>query len=110
MAVVRRLPTALVAAVTLVVGFAAAQLSGVRAVGAGVLLAGVAWCVAREARRTAWWRLGAVVVVGGACFVASHALADALGDWPAVLTAAALLAVVTWALVDAPRRAARAPA
>ena len=36
--------------------------------------------------------------------------ADALDAWPAVLTAAALLAVVTWALVDAPRRAARAPA
>ncbi|WP_199422451.1 hypothetical protein [Actinotalea solisilvae] len=96
----RRLPTALIAAVTLVLGFAVAQVSGVRVAGAVVLVAGVAWCVAREARRTAASRLAVVVLAGAACFVASHVLADTLGPWPSVLLAAVVLGGVTAALVD----------
>lgn len=95
-----RLPTALVAALTLVVGFAVAQATDVRALGGAVLLAGTAWCVVREARRTAWWRLVVVVLAGGVAFATSHLLSDVVGAWPAVLLAAAALATVTWALVD----------
>ncbi|MBX9244016.1 hypothetical protein ICW40_04235 [Actinotalea ferrariae] len=100
----RRVPTALIAAATLVLGFAVAQLSGVRVAGAAVLLLGVAWCVAREARRAAPWRLVVVVLAGGLCFAASHLLADVLGPWPSVLLVAAALAAVTAGLVDRPRR------
>ncbi len=103
----RRLPTALVAALTLVVGFAVAQLSGVRVAGALVLVAGVAWCVLREARRTAAWRLVVVVLVGAACFASAHLLTDVVGPWPAVLLAAAALGAVTAVLVD--RRPEAAP-
>ena len=39
------IPTAVIAALTLVVGFAVADLTGVRALGGVVLVAGVAWCV-----------------------------------------------------------------
>ena len=51
-----RVPTAAVAASSLVLGFAAVRVGGPQWLGAVVVLAGAAWCVAREARRTAWWR------------------------------------------------------
>lgn len=95
-----RVPTSLLAAVTLVVGFAVAQTTATRELGAVALAAGVAWCVLREARRTAWWRLAVVVLVGAVCFVMSHLLAGVLGAWSSVLLAAAALGIVTHALVD----------
>ncbi|WP_182112701.1 MULTISPECIES: hypothetical protein [unclassified Actinotalea] len=99
-----RLPTAVIAAAALVAGFAAAQLTDVRAAGAVVLLVGVAWCVAREVRHTPWWRLLVTALVGGACFAVSHLLADTLGPWPAVALAAVVLGGATWVLVDRPGR------
>jgi thiol:disulfide interchange protein len=97
------LPTALVAGTTLVVAFATAQVSGVRALGGVVLLAGAVWCVARSVRSAGWVRVGAVVVVGLVAFAGSHVLARVLPAWPSALLAAALLGVVTWVLVDRPR-------
>ncbi len=93
-------PTAVVAAVTLVVAFAVAQLSDVRAIGGVVLVAGVAWCVWRSVRGAGWWRTAAVVLVGAVCFVGAHLLSDALGPWPSVLVAALVLAAAAWWLVD----------
>lgn len=95
----RRIPTAVVAGGTLIVGFAVAMAT-TQAVGGVVLLAGVLWCVLRERRRTAWWRLGLVVLVGVACFVASHLVADRIGGWPAAVLAGVVLGAVTWSLVD----------
>ncbi|WP_028049106.1 hypothetical protein [Cellulomonas sp. URHD0024] len=100
-----RVPTALLAGLTLVVGFAVAQATGVRALGGAVLLAGVAWCVVR-ARSAGWWRLSIVVLAGAGCFVASHLLAPHLGAWPSVVLVALVLAGVTYAVVD--RRPVRA--
>ena len=97
-----RVPTAVLAGLTLVVGFAVAQATGVRALGGAVLLAGVAWCVVR-ARSAGWWRLTLVVLTGLVCFVASHLLAPHLGAWPSVVLVALVLAAVTYALVDRPR-------
>jgi hypothetical protein len=96
-----RLPTALVAALTLVVGFAVAELTGVRALGGVVLLVGVAWCVVR-ARSAGWWRVGAVVLVGAVCFAGSHLLGHLIGAWPSVAVAALVLGLATYALVDRP--------
>ncbi|WP_456825899.1 hypothetical protein [Cellulomonas sp. P5_E12] len=96
-----RIPTALIAALTLVVGFAVAELTGVRALGGVVLVAGVLWCAVR-ARAAGWWRVGAVVLVGAACFAASHLLGRAIGAWPAVVVAALVLGAATFALVDRP--------
>ncbi|GGC02514.1 hypothetical protein [Cellulomonas carbonis] len=98
-----RLPTALVAAVSLVAGFAAAQLTGLRWAGAVVVVAGAAWCVVRERPTTAWWRLAVVVAIGVGAFVLSHVLADLLGAWPAVGVAALALGLVTWLVVDRER-------
>lgn len=96
-----RIPTAVLAALTLVVGFAVAELTDVRALGGVVLLAGVAWCVVR-ARSAGWWRVGAVVLVGAVCFAGSHLLGRVIGAWPAVAVAALVLGAATFALVDRP--------
>ncbi|MET0788566.1 MAG: hypothetical protein ABWY33_04915 [Cellulomonas sp.] len=96
-----RIPTAVVAALTLVVGFAVAELSGVRALGGVVLVAGVLWCAVR-ARSAGWWRVGAVVLVGAACFAGSHLLGRVIGAWPAVAVAALVLGAATFVLVDRP--------
>ena len=99
-----RVPTAAVAASSLVLGFAAVRVGGPQWLGAVVVLAGAAWCVAREVRRTAWWRLAAVLVTGAAAFVGSHVLADVVGARPAVVLAALALGAVTWWRVDRRRR------
>jgi len=99
---VRRVPTALIAALTLVVGFAVAQVSDVRALGGAVLLAGGAWCAVRAWRPAGALRTVVVLVVAALCFVASHLLAPHLGAWPSVAVVAAVLAAVTWVLVDRP--------
>lgn len=97
-----RVPTAAVAAATLVLGFLVAQVTGVRALGGVVLLAGVVWCGMRERRRTPVWRLAVALGVGAVCFVAAHVLADPLGPWLSVAVVAAVLAVATYGLVDRP--------
>ncbi|MGN8245878.1 hypothetical protein ACTHAM_003007 [Cellulomonas soli] len=102
-----RTPTWLLACLTLVIGFALARVTGVRALGAVVLLAGVGWCLAREVRATPWWRLAVVVVVGAVCFVASHVLADRVGAWPSVLLCSAALGASTALLIGGRRRVAQ---
>ncbi len=102
-----RVPTAVPAAATLVVGFAVAQGTGVRALGGAVLLAGVVWCGWRALPTAGIPRVGAVVALGAGCFVASHVLAPHLGAWPSVAVAAAALAAGTALLVD---RRSRVPA
>ncbi|WP_240675124.1 hypothetical protein [Cellulomonas endophytica] len=99
------LPTAVPAAVTLVLGFAVAQGTGVRALGGAVLVVGVAWCAWRSLPPAGAVRVALVVLLGALCFVAAHVLADPLGAWPAVLVAAAVLAAGTALLVDLPARA-----
>ncbi|KGM00626.1 hypothetical protein [Cellulomonas cellasea] len=105
-----RLPTAVIAAVTLVVGFAVAQGTGVRWLGGVVLAAGLLWCAVRSAPAAGLVRTAAAGLVVLAAFVASHLAADALGPWPSVLLAALLAGAGVWFLVDraVARRAVRA--
>lgn len=93
-------PTALLAAVTLVAGFAVVRLTGSQPLGGAVLVGGAAWCVLRERRRTAWWRLAVGVVVAVGAFALAHPAGAVVGAWPAVLLAGAVVGVVTTALVD----------
>lgn len=98
-----------VAAGSLLLGFAVAQASGVRALGGLVLVAGAAWCALRWLRRAGVARTVALVGVYGGAFVGSHVVADALGPWPAVLLAAAVMAAAALVLADVgPARAASA--
>jgi hypothetical protein len=103
----RQVPTAALAALTLVVGFAVAQGSGVRALGGAVLVLGVAWCAWRALPAAGVARVLAVVALGALCFVGAHVLAGSLGAWLSVVLVAAVLALGTGLLVDRPRTAAR---
>ncbi len=98
----------LLAAGTFLAGFGAAELTDMRAVGGLVLLAGGALC-ARLALPVAGPRATtALLVVALALFVVSHPLGRAIGSWPAVFVAAALVALAGAALVRP--RTPRAPA
>lgn len=93
----------LVAAATFLAGFGVAELTGVRAIGGLVLLAGGVWC-GREAVSIAGPRRTIVfLVIALAIFVVSHLLGRVIGAWPAVLLSAALVAGAAAALLDRPR-------
>jgi hypothetical protein len=101
------MPTWPVAALSLVAGFAVADLTGVRPLGGAVLAAAAAWCFVRWRARAGTARAVALTAFYAAAFAASHALADVLGTWGAVLTVAALAGAAAWAFADAaapPRR------
>lgn len=85
--------TAVVAGASLLLGFAVAELTGVRGLGGVVLLVALLWCV------RAWWRLSpgtaaALSLVYLLAFVGAHVVARWVGAWPAVGAAAVLVAVV----------------
>jgi hypothetical protein len=88
----------MVAAATFLAGFGAAELTGVRAIGGLVLIAGSVWC-ARAALPIAGPRATvALLAIALALFVVSHPLGRAIGAWPAVAVSAALIAGVAAAL------------
>lgn len=88
-----------VAAIAFLAGFGVAELTGVRAIGGLVLLAGGAWC-ARAAYRSAGGPATIVlVVVALALFVLSHPLGRVIGAWPAVVVSAALVAAAAAAIL-----------
>jgi hypothetical protein len=97
-----RVPTAVIAAVSLVVAFAVAQGTGNRPLGGAVLLAGAAWCAVRAWRPVGPARVVAVLATGLVCFAGAHPLGHVIGAWPAVAVAALALGGVTYALVDRP--------
>lgn len=95
-----RVPTAPVAAGTLIAGYAVASASGSRPLGGLVLLIGGMWCVrawsARHDARTAM----ALTTVGLLAFIASHVLAVAIGAWPSVLAVATFSGAIVWVRAD----------
>jgi hypothetical protein len=106
---VKRLPTAPLAAGSLIAGYATAVASGSRPLGGVVLLAGGALCVRLWARRSGVPVAVRLASVGLAAFILSHVLARAVGAWPAVLIVAAATAAAAWSLSDS-RTAASQPA
>jgi hypothetical protein len=94
-------PTWPVAAGSLVAGFAVADLTGVRPLGAIVLIAGAAWCFARWRERTNTGRAVGLVAFYAAAFAVSHVLADALTAWGSVAFVAVLTAAAAWGFGDA---------
>ena len=89
-----------VASGSLLLGFAVAEATGVRALGGLVLVAGCAWCALRWLRAAGPARTALLVVVYLGAFVLSHVVADTLGAWPSVVLAAALTALAAYALAD----------
>jgi hypothetical protein len=94
------LPTAPIAAGSLIAGYAVATATGSRPLGGAVLLAGGVWCMrlwstrhgTRTAARLASAELGA--------FILSHVIALAIGAWPSVLLVSAAMAAAAWVVAD----------
>jgi hypothetical protein len=94
------LPTAPIAAGSLIGGYLVARETGVRPLGGAVLAAGGAVC-AREWRRAAGTPTAAALLalyLGG--FGASHPLAKRIGAWPSVLAVSGVSAAASFALAD----------
>jgi hypothetical protein len=102
----RAIPTAPIAAGSLIAGYAIAAGSGSRPLGGVVLLAGGLWCVREWTRRNDARTALVLACAGLAAFVVSHVLALAIGAWPAVLLVAVAMALATWARADARPRLA----
>jgi len=98
--------TALVSALSLVVGYAVAAGTGVRALGGVVLLVALAWCVLRWRARAGTPTAAGLAAAYVVLFVVSHLLARAIGAWPSVLAVAAAMGGLAWALADARRTGA----
>jgi hypothetical protein len=94
-----RVAVPLVAAATFLVGFGVAELTGVRASGGLVLLAGGAWCGRAALPVAGRRRTIALLAIAVALFVVSHPLGDAIGAWPAVAASAALAALAAAVLL-----------
>jgi hypothetical protein len=100
-------PTWPIAAGALLLGFAVADLTGVRALGGAVLFLGGLACGLCWRVLLGLPRALALVAVFLAGFALAHPLGHAIGAWPAVLVVAAVVGAVTWRAADAPRALAR---
>lgn len=94
------LPTAPVAAGSLVGGYLVARETGVRPLGGVVLAAAGAWCTREWVRSAGAPVAGALLATYLGGFGASHPLAKRIGAWPSVLTVAAVSGAASWALAD----------
>lgn len=98
----RPFPTSLLAAATLLLGFAVAELTGTRAAGGIVLLAGGLLCGLRWRVLLGLPRALALVAVFLIGFALAHPLGNAIGSWPAVILVAAVVGGIAWRVADAP--------
>jgi len=104
-----RQSAAVLAGLTLAIGFALAQVSGNRPLGGAVLLIGAVIC------GFLWWRSAGALpaiasgVVFSAGFVASHPLAKVIGSWPSVAIVAIATALITYTLTATQRVAVHLP-
>jgi len=96
----RPLPTWPIATGALLLGFAVAELTGVRAIGGVVLFLGALACGLRWRLLLGLPRAVALVAAFLACFALSHPLGDAIGAWPAVFVVAAAIGGLSWWVAD----------
>jgi hypothetical protein len=89
----------IVAAATFLAGFGVAELTGVRAIGGLVLIAGGVWCARESLSIAGPLATAGLIAIALALFVVSHPLGHAIGAWPAVVISAALTAGVAVALI-----------
>jgi hypothetical protein len=97
---VRTVPTAPVAAGSLIVGFAVAAATGSRPLGGVVLALGGVWCIREWTRRHGPRTATILAGAGLLAFIGAHVLATAIGAWPSVLLVAAAMAAVAWSRAD----------
>lgn len=104
----RPFPTWPIAAGALLLGFAVAEITGVRAAGGVVLFLGALACGLRWRLLVGLPRALALVALFLAGFALAHPLGRTIGSWPAVVVVAALVGAAAWRVADAPRTPARA--
>jgi hypothetical protein len=88
-----------VAAATFLAGFGVAEVTGMRALGGLVLLAGAVWCARAAAPVAGRGPTAALLVAALALFVVSHPLGREIGSWPAVLVTALAAGAVAAAVL-----------
>lgn len=96
----KNLPTALIAATGLIVGFAVAVASGSRALGGLVLVICGLPCIAIWLRRDGPQTAAVLTIAGLVAFALSHLLGLVIGAWPSVLLTAAGTAALYWRASD----------
>jgi hypothetical protein len=96
----------LIATASFLLGFAVAEVTGVRAIGGFVLLAGAVVCARIAVPVAGWGPTAALLVVALALFAVSHPLGEAIGTWPAVVVTAVLAGLAAAAVVRPAARAA----
>ncbi len=96
----RAIPTAPVAAASLVVSYAVVVATGSRPLGGMVLALGGLWCIYAWASRHGARTAATLGCVGLGLFIASHLLALVVGAWPSVLAVAGAMGVVAWVRAD----------
>ena len=94
----RRAVVACVVALSLMVAFAVASLTGVRWLGGIVLLAGGLWCAWRLWPVAGAWRTVVIAAVYVLAFAVSHPLGHLIGTWPSVLVVAVVSGAVAYVL------------
>ncbi len=93
-------PTWPLAAGALLLGFAVAELTGVRAIGGVVLFLGALACGLRWRLLLGLPRALALVFAFLVAFAVSHPLGDAIGAWPAVFVVSAVVGLIAWRAAD----------
>ena len=94
------MPTAPLAAASLIVGYAVAAYTGSRPLGGVVLAVGGIWCVRVWVRRCGPRTAVTLGCVGLGAFVLAHLLALVIGPWPSVLLVSCVTALVVWTRAD----------
>jgi hypothetical protein len=97
------IPTAPVAAGSLIAGYAVAASTGSRPLGGLVMAAGGIWCIRAWQQRNGTQTAVTLGSVGFCAFVLSHVLARAIGAWPSVLIVSAVTALAAWVASDGRR-------
>lgn len=99
-------PTWLIAPLSLILGFAVADVTGVRPLGGIVLFLAALWC-GLEWRRTRGLPVAlGLVAVYLLAFALSHPLGKAIESWPAVVVVSVVVGAVVWATTTRSPRAA----
>lgn len=93
-------PTAPIAAGSLVGGYLVARETGVRPLGGLVLAAGGAYCTRRWASTSGKGAAAGLLGLYLAGFGASHPLAKKIGAWPSVLSVAAISGAAAFLVSD----------
>ncbi len=100
-------PTWPLAAGSLIVGFAVAEATGVRAIGGIVLVVAAVWCALQWRREVGLGRALRLVGLYLVAFALSHVLGLVIGAWPSVLVVSVAVGAAVWTWADAPSGRAR---